>query len=127
MAVLLPDVLDTVFVIVVIDSNAEYLVNEVSERLMYGMFAADIIYDLTLIIEHVNVQCHPSNSAKCEKMHFRLLKKKSTQPIQHTVIICSSRRVLSIELSTVDRQRALKFCSCAIKRLFSVSISAKRA
>lgn len=38
---------------------------------MYGMFVIDIIYDLTPIIDYVNVQCHPSNSEKRKQTHTR--------------------------------------------------------
>lgn len=54
--------LDIAFAAVVINSNAEYLANEVSEQSMFEMFEADITYGLTLIIVHVSEQCHLSNS-----------------------------------------------------------------
>lgn len=41
-------------------------------------------------------------------------------------MICSSRRFFSIEQSTVERHRALKLASCAINRLFSLSMSTRR-
>lgn len=54
--------LDTVFVSAVINLNVEYLADEVTERLMYGTFVVDLIYDGIQIIVRVNVQGHPLNS-----------------------------------------------------------------
>lgn len=58
----IPDVLDITFAAVVVNLSVEYLASVVSEQRMYGMCEVDIIYGLTLIIVHVNAQCHPSNS-----------------------------------------------------------------
>lgn len=59
---IIPDVPCIVFVTVATDWNVEYRVNEVVEQLKFGMFEADIIYDLFRIIVHVNALCHLSNS-----------------------------------------------------------------
>lgn len=70
---ILPDVLDTMFVNAVINLNVEYLVDEVTERLMYGTFVVDLIYDGIQIIVRVNVQGHPLNSTLKPGKYMKLV------------------------------------------------------
>lgn len=104
----IPGALGTMFANAVINLNVECLEDVTNGRPTCGMFEACIIYGSPLIIALVCALCHLSDSVNTRTLTMNRSPRLSIILLR-TVIICSSWRVFSIELSTAERHRLLQF------------------
>lgn len=106
-------------------SNGECRVGEADGRQMYGTFAVETIcgwHRSVGIADGRRLRAYSAN----ENFYSITITHSGNELPPFTWMICSSRRFFSIEQSTVERHRALKLASCAMRRLFSFSTSTRR-